>query len=90
MARSIKAVDRARALRKQQTPIEAQLWSKLRAGQLRGFRFRRKHPLGPFFADFCCEEARLVVEIDADSHVEQQEYDETRTAYLVMLTGMGC
>ena len=32
--------------------------------------------------DFCCLSLRLVIEIDGDSHAEQVEYDESRTAYL--------
>lgn len=72
----------ARELRRQQTPIEAKLWRKLRDGQLLGFKFRRQHPIGPYVADFCCEEVRLVVEVDGNTHVDQMEYDEVRTAYL--------
>ena len=79
-------INRARELRRRQTPIEARLWKTLRDGQLLGYKFRRQHPLGPYVADFCCVETRLIVEIDGDSHVEQQEYDENRTAYL---TDMG-
>lgn len=72
----------ARQLRKEQTPIEAKLWKRLRASQLDGFKFRRQHPVGRFITDFCCEEAKLIVEIDGDSHAEQQEYDEARTVFL--------
>ncbi|HEV2035686.1 MAG TPA: DUF559 domain-containing protein [Candidatus Dormibacteraeota bacterium] len=30
-------------------------------------------PLGPYFADFCCPSARLVVEIDGDTHEEESD-----------------
>ena len=33
-----------------------------------GVRFRRQEPIGPFIADFACLEARLIVEVDGDSH----------------------
>jgi len=32
------------------------------------FKFRRQYGIGPFIVDFCCPEAKLVVEIDGDSH----------------------
>ena len=73
---------RARELRKEQTPAEQKLWARLRRKQLHGLRFRRQHPIGPFIVDFCCVAHKLVVEIDGHSHAEQIEYDEARTARL--------
>ncbi len=45
-------------------------------------KFRRQVWLGPFIADFYCPDARLVVEVDGDSHAARQAYDERRTAWL--------
>ena len=73
---------RARQLRRAQTPAEQKLWARLRRKQLYGLRFRRQHPIGRFIADFCCVAHRLVIEIDGPSHGAQVEYDETRTAWL--------
>lgn len=73
---------RARELRREQTPAERKLWARLRRKQLYGLRFRRQHPIGPFIADFCCVAHKLVVEIDGHSHGAQVEYDEARTAWL--------
>ena len=56
--------DTARRLRREQTEWEYALWARLRRRQLNGFKFRRQHPIGPFFVDFFCPEARLVIEID--------------------------
>jgi very-short-patch-repair endonuclease/DNA modification methylase len=80
---------RARTLRKEMTPFERKLWSKLRNGQL-GAKFRRQHPVGPYIADFYCAERSLVVEIDGDSHFSEngKRHDETRTAYITN-TGLG-
>lgn len=75
-------IENARRLRREQTPIEARLWRMLKAGQLAGYKFRRQHAIGRYVTDFCCEEARLVIEVDGDSHGEQQEYDEARTLHL--------
>ena len=69
---------RAQELRRRMTPEEASLWEALRSRRLGGYKFRRQHPIGPFIADFYCAQARLVVEIDGDVHVEQTERDRAR------------
>ena len=71
-------MERARQLRRNQTDAERKLWSRLRAAQL-GVKFRRQHPVAGYYADFCCIEHRLIVELDGGQHVEQQAYDEQRT-----------
>lgn len=65
------------------TPAEAKIWSRVRNRGL-GFKIRRQHPIWRFIADFYCAEARLVIEIDGDSHAEadQEEYDLARTRWL--------
>jgi len=73
---------RARHLRERLTPPERRLWSRLRDRQLGGHKFRRQHEIGRYVVDFCCAEARLVVELDGDSHVEQSERDRSRTEWL--------
>jgi len=73
---------RARDLRREQTPMERRLWWHLQRKQLGGLRFRQQHSIGRFIVDFYCPAHRLVVEIDGDSHDEQREYDEGRTAWL--------
>jgi very-short-patch-repair endonuclease len=75
---------RARALRQSSTDAERLIWSHLRNRQLAGFKFRRQHPVGPFFADFACLEAKLIVEIDGGQHFEPEaaEKDRRRTAAL--------
>lgn len=73
---------RARRLRKEQTPGEATLWHRLRDGRLNGLKFRRQHPIGPYFADFYHPQARLVIELDGGGHLNQQEYDSSRTQWL--------
>lgn len=73
---------RAHALRSESPFPERLLWSRLRAGQLGGVRFRRQHAIGPYFADFYCARASLVVELDGYSHDETGARDATRTAYM--------
>ncbi|HEY8615367.1 endonuclease domain-containing protein [Phenylobacterium sp.] len=74
--------DRARALREDDTEAEARLWAVLRDRRLGGWKWRRQVPVGPFIADFMCEAAGLVVELDGGQHAEQEAYDARRTAAL--------
>lgn len=69
----------ARQLRRTPTSAEQILWSHLRNRQLRGWKFRRQHPLGQFIADFCCPACRLIVEVDGPIHARQIDRDESRT-----------
>lgn len=71
-------VDRARSLRKDQTPPEGILWQQLRGRRLQDLKFRRQMPLGPYTVDFCCPEAKLVVEVDSIYHSGRQEQDAAR------------
>jgi very-short-patch-repair endonuclease len=73
---------RARALRRSSTPAERALWELLRNRRLEGAKFRRQQPLGPYFVDFLCEEARLVVEADGAHHFPPPEHDVVRDAFL--------
>jgi len=73
---------RARELRHDATFPEKLLWSRLRNRQLAGIKFRRQFPLGPFVIDFYCDEARLTIELDGDSHTGRATYDAERTALL--------
>jgi adenine-specific DNA-methyltransferase len=48
-----------------------------------GHKFRRQVPIGRYFADFACLDARLVVELDGSQHIEEcAAYDAQRTAEL--------
>ena len=73
---------RQRELRHDQTEAERCLWQPLRNRRLGGFRFRRQHRIGPYYADFACTEALLIVELDGSQHMQQREHDALRTAYL--------
>ncbi len=76
--------DRGRRLRAECTPEERKLWQYLRAKRFGSFKFRRQHRIGPYFADFCCIERRLIVELDGSQHAEpnEEKKDAGRTAYL--------
>jgi len=53
----------------------------LRKSRLDGSKFRRQQTLGPYIADFYCESAKLVVELDGVSHLGQKSLDDAREAY---------
>ena len=72
----------ARRLRRDQTDAERKVWSRLRDRRLCGARFRRQHPIGPFIAEFCRTESRLVIELDGGQHASQKRSDAERTAFL--------
>jgi very-short-patch-repair endonuclease len=59
---------RARQQRREMNDAEKRLWYRLRRRGLEGFRFRRQVPIGTYIADFACLGARLVIEVDGDSH----------------------
>ena len=75
-------VPAARDLRGTQTPAEVMLWEALRDRRLVGLKFRRQHPIGPFVADFCCPDRRLIVELDGGIHMWQREDDAEREELL--------
>jgi very-short-patch-repair endonuclease len=48
---------------------------------MRNAKFRRQHPIGPYFADFCSVERRLVIELDGSQHADLSQEDENRTSF---------
>lgn len=75
---------KAMELRKESTPAEAKLWSRIRNDQLR-VTFRRQHAIGNYIPDFCSPKAKLIIELDGSQHLEQEEYDQERTKFLESL-----
>jgi very-short-patch-repair endonuclease len=75
-------IEVARLLRENQTKSESLLWNALRGKRLCGFKFRRQHPIGPFFADFASIQPRLIVELDGGYHDYQYADDKYREDYL--------
>ena len=68
MRRNQFMLERAQQLRLTTTKSELRVWSLVRAKRLAGLKFRRQHVIGKYIADFVCLPARLVIEIDGDSH----------------------
>jgi adenine-specific DNA-methyltransferase len=76
---------RARQLRASATAAEQALWELLRGRRLAGLKFRRQQPLGPYVADFFCEEVALVVEADGPVHAERRDHDVARDRFFASL-----
>ena len=74
-------LERAKSLRRTLTEQEKKLWGALRDRRLDGFKFRKQQPIGPFIADFVCQERRLIVEVDGSQHAASQT-DRARDAFL--------
>jgi very-short-patch-repair endonuclease len=75
------STERARPLRRDQTEAERRLWYRLNNRQLAGHKFVRQAPIDRYVADFCCREARLIVELDGSQHADNLR-DELRDAAL--------
>ena len=59
---------RAKSLRRTMTRAETLLWRYLKAHYIDGLGFRRQVPIRSFIADFVCHSARVVVELDGETH----------------------
>ena len=60
------------------------MWERLRNRQFDGLKFRRQTPVGPYTADFYCEQFKLVVEVDGEQHLMDNAVaaDAERDRYL--------
>jgi|SRR5689334_19658861 len=78
----------ARQLRRNQTDAERVLWFLVRDRRLNGLKFKRQVPIDKYILDFCCTEARLIIELDGGQHATRDETNRTRAleamGYLVL------
>ena len=77
-----KILRRSQTLRKQMTREERHLWYDFL--KTYPIQFKRQYPIGPYFADFYCFQAKMIVELDGSQHCEPEkiEYDQRRTEYI--------
>lgn len=76
---------RARQMRANPTPAERKLWLALRANRFENRQFTRQTIIAPYIVDFASRAARLIIEIDGDTHSAEDRYDARRTAFLESL-----
>jgi len=76
-------INRARQLRREMSVPERLLWQQFRL-RPSGLKFRRQHPIGPYIADFCCLQHKLVVEVEGIVHDmgQQPAYDQRRVQFI--------
>lgn len=74
---------RAKVLRQGMTRAETLLWRYLKAHRIDGLGFRRQVPFRHFVADFACHAARIIVELDGETHdfVSRQNSDKARDVF---------
>ncbi len=73
--------DRRKQLRNKSTLEEKMLWQELKGNKL-GRKFIRQYSVDNYVVDFYCPAKRLAIELDGESHKDNQKYDQYRTKYL--------
>ena len=73
--------ERARELRRNQTPAELEIWAAIRKKKL-GVEFHRQVPLSHYIVDFYCHEIGLAIEVDGKIHDIQVIKDGQRQGKL--------
>ncbi len=76
-----KSTARSRSLRRNATDAENALWYRLRARALKGYKFVRQEPIGPYIVDLICRERRLIIEVDGGQHMDNMR-DAARDQWL--------
>ena len=61
------------------------LWQELKNKKFLGLDFGRQKIIGHYIADFYCDKAKVVIEIDGSSHNDKIEYDNERDEYMKAL-----
>jgi very-short-patch-repair endonuclease len=76
--------ERAKALRANSSPVERRMWRLLHGFRTGGYHFRKQAPIGPYTVDMACHHAKLVIEIDGDTHGSDaaRRNDARRDAFL--------
>src|SRR5947209_8690982 len=70
---------RAKSLRRTMTRAETLLWRYVKAHHIDGLGFRRQVPIRGYIADFVCQSALLIVELDGESHdFESRQHSDAR------------
>jgi very-short-patch-repair endonuclease len=77
-----KIFGRAKQLHREMTEPEAKFWTHLRAHRMGDVHFRNQHAIGNYIVDFCAPRRKLIIELDGSQHLEQEEYDDERSAFL--------
>jgi len=71
-------------LRRNMTKAEAIIWQKLRCKQIETCKFRNQYSVDRFVLDFYSPEIKLAIEIDGESHFQEEaaQYDRQRQIFI--------
>jgi very-short-patch-repair endonuclease len=58
------------------------MWNLLRAEPFAQWHFRRQVPIGRYYGDFGSHAARLIIEVDGESHGTAIAYDAARDEFI--------
>jgi very-short-patch-repair endonuclease len=72
----------AKQLRRNQTDVERVHWFRIGHRRLNDLKFKRQVPIDQYAVDFCCSDARLIVELDGGQPTIQTAEDLIRTRLL--------
>jgi very-short-patch-repair endonuclease len=75
----------AKKLRNNSTLSEVLLWKEIKGGKIQGYDFHRQKPIGNYIVDFFCNDLKLAIEIDGDSHGYKELEDNIRQKELEKL-----
>lgn len=76
---------RAQALRKAGNFAEVVFWVNVKTKKFHSLDFDRQRIIGNYIVEFYVKSLGLVIEIDGGSHLEKEECDKEREAYLINL-----
>ena len=71
-------------LRRNITKAETIIWQKLRCKQIETCKFRNQYSVDRFVLDFYSPEIKLAIEIDGESHFQEEaaQYDRERQIFI--------
>ena len=72
----------SRENRKKGNLAEIVFWKQVHKKKFYGIDFNRQYIIGNYIADFYARSLCLVVEIDGGYHIDRQEYDRKRDAFM--------
>jgi very-short-patch-repair endonuclease len=76
--------EKRQKLRNNMTKAEKMLWDKIKGKQIESCKFRRQYSVAQFIIDFYCPELKLAIEIDGESHFQEDavRYDQQRQIFI--------
>ena len=77
--------ERAKALRKAGNFAEVVFWKQVRNWEFWQLDFDRQRIIGNYIVDFYAKSLGLVIEIDGESHNEEEDYDAKRDEFMISI-----